>query len=100
MPLRHSRRDFLRTGVAGGALLTLPAAVYRGAFAADPPSERIRLGFIGVGNQGGPKNNLKHFIPHASIVALCDVDTKYLAEAAAFVEKGSNKPLATFGDYR
>jgi len=100
MPHLHSRRDFLRTGVAGGALLTLPAAVYRGAFAADPPSERVRLGFIGVGNQGGPKNNLKHFTPLAPIVALCDVDTKYLAEGAAFVEKGSGKPPATFGDYR
>ena len=78
MPLGQTRRDFLRTGVAGGALLTLPAGVYRGAFGADPPSERIRLGFIGVGNQGGPKNNLRHFTPHAPIVALCDADTKYL----------------------
>jgi predicted dehydrogenase len=94
MPLRHSRRDFLRTG----ALLTLPAAVYRGAFAADPPSERIRLGFIGVGNQG--KSNLRNLIQRAPVVALCDVDAKYLAAAADFVEKGSGKPPATFGDYR
>ena len=34
---------------------------------------------IGVGNQGGPKNNMKYFLKN--IVALCDLDRNYLAEA-------------------
>lgn len=98
---RHSRRDFLRTGLAGGALLTLPAATYRSALlAAQPPSERVRLGSIGVGNQGGPKNNLKAFVRLAPIVAVCDVDKKYLAEAAAFVEKEGHSAPKTYADYR
>ena len=93
-----SRRDFLRTGVAGGALLGLPAGVYRSAvIAQDKPSDRIRLASIGVGNQGGPGNNLKHFVK--DVVALCDVDKNYLATAANFVEKAGNKPQ-TFGDFR
>jgi predicted dehydrogenase len=98
---RHSRRDFLRTGLAGGALLSLPAATYRSALLADePPSERVRLGSIGVGNQGGPKNNLKAFVKLAPVVAVCDVDKKYLAEAAAFVEKEQKTAPRTYADYR
>ncbi len=97
MPSRLSRRDFLRTGAAGGALLALPAAVYRGAFAADPPSERIRLGSIGTGRQGTA--NLKAFLKLASVVAVCDVDRKHLASAAAAVEKAGGQPQ-TFGDFR
>src|SRR5579862_7571632 len=47
-----SRRDFLRT-TAGGTILSLSALSYKAVFAADaPPSERVRLGFIGVGGQG------------------------------------------------
>ena len=89
-----SRRRLLQAGF----FASLPAAFYRSALAADnPPSERVRLGSIGVGNQGGPGNNLKAF--QKNVVAVCDVDTKYLATAAAFVEKAGTKP-ATFGDYR
>src|SRR5438552_1239749 len=95
---RVTRRDFLRAGVAGGAFLGLSAGTYRAALLAqEKPSDRIRLGSIGVGNQGGPKNNLKFFLKN--VVAVCDVDTNYLAEAAVFVEKAGTKPQ-TFGDYR
>jgi hypothetical protein len=70
-----TRRGFLSSGLAAGTFLALPAAVYRSALAGDePPSERVHLGFIGVGNQGGPKNNLRFFTPRAPVVALCDVD--------------------------
>lgn len=93
-----SRRSFLSAGVAGGALLALPASVYRGALlAADNPSDRVRLGFIGLGNQGLP--NMRSFLKLAPVTAVCEVDSKRLATAAAEVEKGGKKP-ATFGDYR
>lgn len=97
---QSSRRDFLQQSIAGGAILALSAATYRSAFGADAPSERIRLGSIGVGNQGGPKNNLKFFSKLAPIVALCDVDQKYLTTAAAFVEKECGSTPKTYGDYR
>jgi predicted dehydrogenase len=95
-----SRRDFLRTGLAGGAFLALPASVYRSAFAADPPSERVRLGSVGVGNQGGPKNNLKFFTKLAPVVAVCDLDKNYLAAAAEFVNKETGAEPKTYSDYR
>ena len=92
-----SRRSFLGSGLAGGALLALPAAVYRSALlAADPPSERVRIGCIGVGGQGTA--NMRKFLK--SVTAVCDVDTKHLATAAGEVEKGSGKKPATFADYR
>ena len=81
-----------RQALAAGAVLTLPAATYRRAFAADPPSERVRIGMIGVGNQGGPGNNLKYFVPAADVVALCDVEQTHLAKSAAFCEKAGHKP--------
>ncbi len=92
--LTLSRRRFL----TAGALLTLPAATYRAAFAADvKPSEKVRIGSIGVGNQGLP--NMKAFLKLASVTAVCEVDTKRLADAAAAVEKAGGKPQ-TFPDYR
>jgi len=80
-----SRRKFLKTSAIGGAILGLPATSYRAAFAAEAPSERIRVGMIGVGNQGGPKNNMKYFLKN--IVALCDLDKGYLAEAGAYLKR-------------
>jgi predicted dehydrogenase len=89
------RRSFLKLS---GAFLTLPAVTYNNALqAGQPPSEKIRLASIGVGNQGGPKNNLNKFVKN--VVALCDVDTNYLAEGAAYVEKNGTKP-ETFSDFR
>jgi predicted dehydrogenase len=94
---RHfTRRDFLRHGAAAGALLSLPASLYRNALcAADPPSERIRVGFIGVGGQGNA--NLNAISKNA--VAVCDVDQKHLAATKAKVEK-SNGKCAAYNDYR
>jgi predicted dehydrogenase len=91
-----SRRSFLRAGAAGGALLGLPAGVYRAALLAqEKPSERVRVGMIGVGGQGS--GNMRAVLKN--VVAVCDVDTDHLAKAAAAVEKSGTKPQ-TFADYR
>lgn len=56
-PQPLSRRDFLRnTSWALGAALAGPAIIPASALGANgttPPSERINMGFIGVGGQGG-----------------------------------------------
>jgi predicted dehydrogenase len=91
-PNSLTRRDVLRTGLAGGAFLTLPAGLYRAALLAqEPPSERIRTGHIGVGNQG--RSNLRAFQKNA--VAICDVDLRHLATAGNDAEKAE-----AFDDYR
>jgi predicted dehydrogenase len=94
--MNTTRRDFL---AASAGLLSLPAGLYKSALlAGDAPSERIRIGMIGVGNQGGPSNNLKYF--QKNVVAVCDVDKKYLNRAVAFQEKGGHAKPQTFEDFR
>ena len=55
-PIRLSRREFvLRSAGALGAAMALPLAIPASALGRDgliPPSERITMGFIGVGGQG------------------------------------------------
>ncbi len=55
-----SRRTFVKQASTGGLILGMTAKSYRSTFSAEPPSERVRVGMIGVGNQGGPKNNMKY----------------------------------------
>ncbi|WP_299461421.1 Gfo/Idh/MocA family oxidoreductase [uncultured Gimesia sp.] len=93
-----SRRHFLKKSVFGGLFMGLSAKSYRSTFAAVPPSERVRIGMIGVGNQGGPRNNMKYFLNN--IEALCDLDQNYLAEADAFLKKNANKSAVMTDDYR
>ena len=61
-----------------------------------PPSERIVLGFIGVGGMGtGLINTFKSF-PEVSIAAVCDVYEPHLNHAR---EKAGGTP-AVFSDFR
>ncbi len=92
-----SRRDFLKqAGLGAGALFALPAFSYNRLAAATPPSEQVRIGSIGVGNQGRP--NLRIHLKDA--VAVCEVDKNRLAEAKATVEKANGGTCAAYGDYR
>src|SRR5262249_29891608 len=95
-----TRRDFLSQfgcKVAGAGLgISLSTCLLRGtATAANkvPPSERIRVGHIGVGSQGSK------FLG-AESVAVCDVDKSGLATAQAKVEKATGKTCAAYSDYR
>lgn len=79
-----SRRSFLGVGLA------LSAGAYRAVAAA---SDRIRVGFIGLGGMGTTR--LRGFMEHpdVDVAGLCDVDEGHLARAAAEVEKrGRPKP--------
>lgn len=101
MAQQLSRRGFLGSGLAAGAFLGLPASIYRSSLmAADAPSERVRLGSIGVGNQGGPGNNLKFFAKLAPIVGICDVDKNYRARAAKYLAEVGQGEAKHYHDYR
>jgi len=93
-----TRRSFLKETAFGGAILGLSARSHRTLFASEPPSERVRIGMIGVGNQGGPKNNMKYFLKN--IVALCDLDKTYLSEAGEFLQKEAGLSAVMTDDYR
>lgn len=71
-----NRRHFLRTGsLAGAGLLILPSGARAGA---DAPSNKLNIALIGVWGRG-----LAHYdsIAKEHVVALCDINEGYVAEA-------------------
>ena len=86
-----NRRDFSKGVLAAGALASLPATAR--PFAAN---ERVRLGWIGVGNRGDQL--LDAFLPHddCEVVAICDVYEPYLEPA----NKKAGGKATLYRDYR
>lgn len=80
---RVSRREFLKGSAAvAGTAFAWPTIVPSSVFGAGAPSERITMGCIGVGNQGG--GNMKGFIGKkgdCQVVAVCDVDADHREKA-------------------
>src|SRR5579859_2984301 len=84
---RPTRRAFLQG--AGAAALAAPTILSAASFGDDkklPPSDRITLGFIGVGKMNG--DHLKKFLdrPATQVLAVCDVDTTRRENARKTVE--------------
>ena len=76
-----NRRGFLQQSLAGTALAgfaIVPRHVLGGAGYL-PPSEKLNIASIGVGNRGWTV--IRQLEAH-NIVAICDVDGKYLGKAA------------------
>jgi predicted dehydrogenase len=108
--LHFSRRQFLKTSLAGAAGVSLmPTIIPSSVLGADAPSNKIQIGQIGCGriaNEMDMPGILKHDI--ARVVAVCDLDSKRLGLAKARVEKHyagkTGSPTAldvrAFGDYR
>ncbi len=90
---RTTRRDFLRT--ATGAVSVAPLLASGLAHAAGS-NELLQVASVGVGGMIG-RHDLTHLTgsPRVRLVALCDVDAKFLGEAAAVYPHAK-----TFRDYR
>ena len=78
-----SRREFMKRSATVGALLAFPAVIPASALGAagrPSPSNRITMGAIGVGGQGG--GNLGGFLGdnRIQVVAVCDVDRRHVEE--------------------
>ncbi|MHB8973817.1 MAG: Gfo/Idh/MocA family protein [Pirellulaceae bacterium] len=100
------RRSFLgRSLGAAGAVLAVPYFVpssVLGLGGTVPPSDKITVGFIGTGSHG-ISWNLRAYLeqPDAQVLAVCDVDSKHMAEAKQKVdEKYGNTACATTKDFR
>ena len=76
-----------------GMAAAAPAEPFR-----TPPMERVRVGFVGVGLQGGAhvRNFLR--IDGVDIVALCDVDVPRMEEVASWVEADGRPRPTLYGD--
>ncbi len=91
-----TRRTFVQMTAAGlGAV-----ALHRPAAAAPAASDRIRVGFIGLGGQG--TGRLRGFMAHPDVeaVAVCDVDQNHLNRAVELVQKTQNHKPDAYRDFR
>src|SRR6478609_3303219 len=102
--LHPNRRDFLRTALKAGALLSLPQFVparVLGGEGAVPPSEQIVMGGIGIGNRG--TYDLGCFLeePDVRFIAVCDVKAeRRRAVKKKADDKYGNQDCATYRDLR
>ncbi|MCX6996958.1 MAG: Gfo/Idh/MocA family oxidoreductase [Kiritimatiellaeota bacterium] len=99
-----TRREFLKaTGLAAAAIgfPTIIPSSARGNAETPPPSERIVMGGIGIGNQGG--NDFGAFLgnPGVQYVAVCDVRKNVRDGCKARVDdQYKNKDCAVYNDFR
>ena len=102
---KTSRRNFIKritqtTAAAVAFPYVIPSSVL-GKAGAIPPSEKITMGFIGVGGMG--TGNLRGFLEKkdAHVVAVCDVDRNHRNRARDMVNgKYENQDCATYNDFR
>jgi predicted dehydrogenase len=85
-----TRRDFTKTLILAGAGTALTSARAAGA------NDRVRLGFIGLGNRGDQVLDAFLKQPDAEVAAICDLSDAYLDHAA---QKAGTSPRR-FKDYR
>lgn len=102
---KRSRRNFIKTTVGAIAGLTafpyiIPSSIIgKNKFIA--PSDKIRIGCIGVGWQG--TSNMEAFLREkdAIVIAVCDIDKNHLKEAKNTVDKYyGNNDCKTYHDYK
>jgi predicted dehydrogenase len=104
-----NRRQFLKNAGGTAAAICFPYIVPTSILAAGTsPSNRITLGFIGIGRQGTDLE--KQFLnePDAEVIAVCDVDSLKLERARNTAEqyyagrndKGTFKGCAAYRDFR
>ncbi|QEC68345.1 Gfo/Idh/MocA family oxidoreductase [Panacibacter ginsenosidivorans] len=87
----RSRRSFLRNAAGTVAAFTIvPRHVLGRGFI--PPSDQLTKAVIGVGSMG--RNHFAY--AGTRVVAICDVDSNHLKEAAAMLDKD----VKTFADHR
>ena len=102
-----SRRSFLKSAVATGVAGPLILSQGRSAGARNSANDRVQLGFIGVGVQGG--GHVRSFLrsPQVQVVAICDVvrerkefHQKAVEDYYAQDKKGTFKGCQVYGDFR
>jgi len=103
-PPQPTRREFLGSAIRTGAVLALPSIIPASALGrngAVPPSERIVLGAIGIGNRGA--GDLSWMMNQADVqfVAICDIrKSRRLAVKKIADTRYGNSDCAMYRDIR
>jgi predicted dehydrogenase len=101
----RSRRSFLKTALGSGVgLAVLPNIIPVRLLGADAPSKRIQVAQIGCGRMGHSDMGNVMTEPLARVMAVCDLDTKRLADGKTTVESyyarnGETVEVKTFHNY-
>ncbi len=101
---RFARRRFLKTAVSAGAAVMAPhviAGVALGKDGVAPPSERITVGGIGIGNRG--TYDLGCFLqqPDVQFLAVCDIKADRRTKVKGIADKHhGNQDCDTYRDFR
>lgn len=103
-PKNPSRRSILKLATAAvAAPIIIPSSALGLAAGTTAPSQRITLGFIGVGGHGRTYN-MATFLQQedCQVVAVCDVFASRCQKAVEDVRKkyGPDAAVRTFGDFR
>jgi predicted dehydrogenase len=99
-PKHHlSRRHFLKSSAAFGALTILPAYIALGnkSTTGRAPSEKVNLAVIGIGNQGELDLRALFDSGYCNVVALCDID---LQGSHTQKSQQAHPNAPTFTDFR
>ena len=88
-----TRRDFVKSSIAGGLALAAPFSRVRGA------NDDLRVAVAGIRGRGGGLTGDFHDVAGARVVALCDVDEKVL-ESQVNKFKERNEKVAAYFDYK
>ena len=93
-----NRRNFLKSAASLAAACSVAPRVFAPAdlYAFQAPSDRLRMGCIGLGGQG--RGNARGFNGMCDIVALCDVDESF--GIARAIKENIGKNPDTYKDYR
>jgi len=104
--MQQTRRDFLKTTLAGVGLLAFPSIIPARVLGADAPSKKINILQIGCGRIARSWD-LPSLLKQdaARVMAVCDLDSIRLADTKQFVEafyakKNVSLTVAAFGNYR
>jgi predicted dehydrogenase len=83
-----TRRNFIKTAAAAAGMFTIVPRHVLGGNGCIAPSDKINHVIIGTGNMGMGHIGYVKEDPQGRLVAICDVDTKHLAQAQAKAGNG------------
>ncbi len=102
-----NRRNFIGRAAAGAGAITILPGHMMGGSRGVAPSDRINLGYIGVGKQSLGLLRSINGCPETIVLACCDVDRKKLARFKTEAEKANAEKLSagsqvvdTYENYR